>query len=252
MMAITRDVSEAIGQCELTHLERELLDLDRARSQHREYVELLERLGCEVRALPSEPDLPDSVFVEDTALVLDELAVLMRPGAVSRRAEVESIGLVLEPLRPLARIGGPGTVDGGDVLAVGRDVYVGLSSRSDAAGVEELTRILAPHGYAVHPVRVRGCLHLKSAATVVAPDTLLVNPDWIDRGDLGSRAFVEAHPEEPFGANAVHVGEAVIHSTAFPRTRARLEAAGLRVEPVDATELAKAEGGVTCCSLLLR
>jgi dimethylargininase len=252
VIAITREVSESIGRCELTHLEREPLDLERARAQHREYVELLARLGCEVRALPPEPDLPDSVFVEDTALVLDELAVLMRPGASSRRPEIDSVALALEPLRPLAYIEGPGTVDGGDVLAVGRDVYVGLSSRSDAAGIDELGRILAPHGYALHAVEVDACLHLKSAASLVAPDTLLVNPAWVEPGALGARTFLESHPEEPFGANAVLVGETVVHSTAFPLTRARLEAAGLRVETVDATELAKAEGGVTCCSLIVR
>jgi len=206
MIAITRDVSDSIQRCELTHLGREPIDVDRARAQHREYVELLEQLGCDVHALPAASDLPDSVFVEDAALVFDEVAVLMRPGAASRRPEVDSVAVALAPLRPLVRIEPPATVDGGDVLVVDRDVYVGLSTRSTRAGIDQLAALVAPHGYTVRAIEVRGCLHLKTAVTWIAPDTLVLNPEWVDRSLLGRRRFVEVEASEPFAANAVRVG----------------------------------------------
>lgn len=250
-IAITREVSRAIAACELTHLARAPIDVGRARAQHEAYCAALAELGCEVRRLPEEPALADSVFVEDTALALDGLCVLMRPGAASRRPEVDSVAGALAGLRPLARLAGPGTVDGGDVLVLGREVHVGLSTRSTRAGIDELARLLAPHDYRVRATEVHGCLHLKSAATALGEDTVLVNPAWLDPRALGEHRVLEVDPGEPFAANALRVGAGVIHAAAFPRTRARLEAAGFRVVPVPADELAKAEGGVTCCSLIL-
>jgi len=249
-VAITRDVSPAIARCELTHLEREPIDAARAARQHTAYADVLARLGCDVKRLPAEPDLPDSVFVEDGAVVLDELAVATRPGARSRRAEVASLVEALRPYREVVAVGAPGTLDGGDVLRIDRDLYVGLSSRTDAEGIERLRELVAPHGYVVHAVEVEGCLHLKSAATLVARDTLLVNPDWVERGAFGEREWIEVDPAEPFGANALLVGETVVFAEAFPRTRERLEERGIRVVGVDVSELGKAEGGVTCCSLV--
>ena len=251
-IAITREVSRSIARCELTHLERDAIDLAVAREQHADYCRLLEELGCELVRLPEEPELPDSVFVEDVALVFPELAVLTRPGAASRRPEVDTVARALELHRPLQRIEAPATLDGGDVLVVDQDVYVGLSARSSREGVRALGRILAAHGYTLRGVPLRGCLHLKSAACEVAADTLLVNPAWVDPSELGGRRCIEVDPAEPFGANALRVGDSVIHSSSFPLTRARLEAAGIRVAAVAASELAKAEGGVTCCSLLVR
>jgi len=251
-IAVTRAVSRAITRCELTHLDRVEIDVAVARAQHEAYCATLERLGCELVRLPEEPELPDSVFVEDTALVFDELAVLTRPGAASRRPEVDSVGAALESLRPIVRIGGPGILDGGDVIVIERDVYVGLSSRSDQAGIEELGRLLAPYGYRVHGVELRDCLHLKTAACWIGGNTVLANPEWIDPSVLGERSVIEIDPAEPFSANAFPVAGTLVHADSFPATRGRLEAAGFAVAPVPASELAKAEGGVTCCSLILR
>ncbi|MGH8398310.1 MAG: arginine deiminase family protein, partial [Gammaproteobacteria bacterium] len=163
LMAITRDVSARITECELTHLAREPIDLRRAQTQHRQYGELLEELGCKLLRLSTEPDLPDSVFVEDTAIVLDQLAVITRPGAESRRAEINSVADVLNRYRKLFHIESPGTLDGGDVLQVGKALYVGQSHRSNAQGIEQLRRILSPYGYSVVAVELHDCLHLKSA-----------------------------------------------------------------------------------------
>jgi len=250
LIAITRGISPRIHQCELTHVEREPIDLDRAWAQHRRYEECLADLGCKVLSLPAEPDLPDSVFVEDTALVLDELAVIMRPGAASRRPETASIAKALTPYRKLSHIEEPATIDGGDVLRVGRAIFVGLSYRSNAAGVEWLRKIVNPYGYRVEGIPVAGCLHLKSAVTQVAADTLLVNRACVDAELLPKMRLIEVDPSEPSGGNALWIDNSVVYPAAFPRTLRKLQDAGLTVRVVDASELAKAEAGVTCCSLI--
>ena len=180
-IAVTRQVSRSIVDCELTHLARVPIDVERARGQHLLYEEALRGLGLAVLSLPEEPALPDSVFVEDAALVLDECAVITRPGAASRRPETESIARVLAPYRKLFHVDAPARVDGGDVLVLGQRVYLGLSSRSDTNAMEQLQDILQPFGYEVFPVSVTGCLHLKSAVSQVGPHTILLNPAWVDR-----------------------------------------------------------------------
>jgi dimethylargininase len=251
LRALTRAVPPSIARCELTHLAREPIDVARAASQHACYEVALARLGCTVLHLPDEPELPDSVFVEDTAVVLDEVAVISRPGAESRRPETASVAAALAPYRRLVCTQAPGTLDGGDVLRVGHIVYVGLSGRTNAEGVRQLAEVLAPHGYRVVGVPVRGCLHLKSAVTAVTDDTLLLNPEWVDASHFQRAERIDVHPDEPFAANALRIGDTLIYPSSAPRTRDRLEAAGLRVESVDASELAKAEAGVTCCSLIV-
>ncbi len=251
LVALTRGVSAAFERCELTHLAREPIDLARAGAEHAGYVALLAELGCVVEEIPADPDLPDCVFVEDTAVVVDELAVMTRPGAASRRGELPAVEAALARHRPLARIEAPGTLDGGDVLVAGREVFVGLSERTSFSGLEQLRGHLAPYGYAVHGVEVWGCLHLKSAATQVGPELLLAHRAWLDAEALAGFELLDVDRDEPFAANALLVGDVVVLPAAFPKTRRRLEARGLQVAPVAASEIAKAEGGVTCCSLLL-
>ena len=251
-IAITRHVSDSIAQCQLTHLAREPIDLELARQQHDGYEHQLAALGCEVRRLPEAHDLPDAVFVEDIAVVLDELAILARPGAASRRAETATLEPVLAGLRPLSGIAAPGTLDGGDVLRLGRTLHVGLSRRTNAAGVEQLSRHVAPHGYTVRPIPIDRCLHLKSAATEVGDDLVLIQPRWVDPRSFPGVAFIEVDADEPMAANALRIGDLVLLASGFPRTRERLEARGIAVRSVDLSELAKAEGSVTCCSLILK
>ena len=250
LVAVTRGVSPNIGHCELTHLEREQIDVDVARAQHALYEQVLEDLGCRIEHLVGEPDFPDSVFVEDIAVVLDGLAVITRPGALSRRGERPSIEHALEPHRRLAHIRAPGILDGGDVLVAGRSIHVGLSTRSNADAVDQLQTIVADHGYQVFTAGFRGCLHLKSAATAVSDDTLLINPEWVDADSFPGKSCVPVDPSEPNAANVVRVGDTVLFAAAFPRTGGRLAAAGFDVQAVEASELAKAEGALTCCSLL--
>lgn len=251
LIAITRAVSPAIAECELTHLAREPIDSARASAQHDNYERRLEQLGCRVRRLPVEPALPDSVFVEDTAVVTDELAVITRPGAASRRPETASIARVLEAFRKLAFIESPGTLDGGDVLRVGKTVFVGLSQRTNQEGINQLAALLNPFGYEVRAIPLADCLHLKTAVTEVADGTLLINRDWINASAFAGWKLIDVDPAEPFAANALLIGDTVVYPTAFPLTRAKLESYGVKVLTVDVSELGKAEGGVTCCSLIL-
>ena len=250
-MALTREVSPAFQSCQLTHLPRVPIDLDRAREQHAAYEWALVEEGCTVRRLDSGPNMPDAVFIEDIAVVLEEGAVICRPGAEARRAETPG---VVEALvrhgRPLQQIQAPGTLDGGDLLVVGREVFVGASARTNRAAIDQLSGMLAAVGYTVRAVPVRGCLHLKSAVTTVAPDTLLINREWVPADAFRGQSLLDVDPQEPHAANALTIGEVVIYPASFPRTRERLERRGLRLRPVDVDELQKAEGAVTCCSLL--
>lgn len=257
-VAITREVSRTLTTCELTHLDRKPIDLERARAQHHVYLAALAEAGCRVEVLPEEPDYPDAVFVEDTAVVVDELAVLTVPGAPSRRGETATIGAALRRFQPLAELVPPATLDGGDVLLLGRQLYVGLSSRSNRAGVEQLRQHLAPFGYTVEGIELGACLHLKTAVTEVLPGVLLLNPDWVAPALFPDHEVVAVDPAEPFAANVLRIGHTLIYPQAFPRTAARLRstlagqlaANAVRLIEVAADELAKAEGAVTCCSLV--
>ena len=249
--ALCRAISPAITACELSFIGREPIDVDLAVRQHAGYVDALRALGVAVTELPALPALPDSVFVEDTALLFDELAVLTRPGADSRRTEVDAIAPAVQAVRTqVARIEAPGTLDGGDVLCVGRRVYVGLSRRSSPDAIAQLAEILAPFGYRVLTVPVHGCLHLKSAVTPLSDDTVLLNPEWLDAAVFADYLQIETAPDEPHAANVLRVGTHILMPSAFPATRAAIEDAGFAVTAVDVSELQKAEGAVTCCSLL--
>jgi dimethylargininase len=252
LLAYTRAVSPTLGDCELTHLARTPINVKRAAAEHAAYEETLRRLGVNVRRIAAAPHLPDAVFVEDTAIVFDELAIITRPGAESRRPERRAVAECLSAHRSLEIIEEPATLDGGDVLVDGERVYVGRSSRTNEAAIAQLTTILHPLDYRVIPVEFRGCLHLKSAVTRIGDGLLLLNPDWVEASVFSGARIVPVDPREPHAANALAVGGAVIFPKQYPATRARLEAEGLRLAPIDTTELTKAEAGVTCCSLIVR
>jgi dimethylargininase len=251
MRALVREVSPLLAQCELSFLERARIEAARAQTQHRAYTEALKELGCEVGWLTPLPQHADGVFVEDTALVLPELAVIARPGVESRRGETASTAQALARERPLARIDAPGTLEGGDILRIGDAVFVGETARSNAAGIAQLREVLAPHGYRVRALPLSGCLHLKSAVTFIPPHTVLVNPQWLEPALLGARAVIEVDEREPYAANTLSVGGCTLVSSAYPRTNSRLQAKGIRTRELDVSELHKAEAALTCLSLLV-
>lgn len=251
MLALTRAVPASLARCELTHLPRVAIDVARARDQHEHYEEALRRFGVEVVRLPAADELPDSVFVEDAAVVVDEIAVLTRPGAESRRAEIPSVAEALARHRDLAFIAAPGTLDGGDVLRLGRRFFVGRSARTNEAGIAQLGTLLAPFGYSVEGIAITACLHLKSAVTAIDEATIVLHPAWVDARSFGAQRTIEVDPAEPLAANVLAIGGSVLVNASAPRTADRIAAAGYSVVAVDQSELAKAESGLTCCSLLL-
>lgn len=250
--ALVRPPGPELAQCELTHLARQPIDLDRAAEQHAAYCAALESLGVRVRVLPPLPGHPDACFVEDPALVLDEVAVLTRPRPASRRGEVAALEPLLAELRPLERIEGQRTLEGGDVLAIEDVLYTGLSARTDHAGMKELAHRVLEHGLRVKALHVRGALHLKTAVTWLGGEELLANPNWVDLRRAPDFRVLEVDPREPFGANVLKVGQRLLASTDAPRTLERLVARGYDVLPVDLSEFHKAEAGPTCLSLLYR
>lgn len=251
MIAFTRPVPDSLVHCELTHIARTPIDVANARRQHAQYEAMLGSVGCDVRSLPALHDHPDSVFIEDTALVFDECAVITRPGAESRRGETAAVAEALRPLRRLYHIEGPGTLDGGDVLRVGKRIYVGASTRSNEDGARQLADALSPHGYSVTRTPMRDCLHLKTAVSTLPHGVLLLDPRCVDEASFDGARAIHVHPDEPEAANVLSVGDVVILPASAARTRAALDDAGYTTMFVDASELAKAEGGLTCCSLLL-
>jgi dimethylargininase len=250
--AITRAVPDTIGGCELTHLERVPIDVCRARAQHEQYERALEALGCTIVRAAAAMDLPDSVFVEDAAVVLDEVAVIARPGAASRRGETAAIAAALARYRPLVALTAPATLDGGDVLAIGRRLFVGIGARTNADGIAQLSDAVGAHGYTVSTVEMRDCLHLKTAVTALSDTAVVLNPAWVDPAVFDGYRRLEVDPAEPYAANVLRIGRSILCAAAAPRTRARLEAEGFGVRTVEVSELAKAEAGVTCCSILVR
>ena len=250
LTAITREVNAALGDSERTFLPRVRIDIDLALRQHQQYQSVLSSLGCEIVTLPTEPGLADSVFIEDTAMVLDEIAVLCRPGAASRQPEVAGVESVLQQYRTLASIQPPGTLDGGDLLRVGKVIYAGLSTRSNQSGIDQLRSIVADYGFSVQTAETTKCLHLKSAVSEVAAGSLLINPDWINRSVFRDCDLIDVDKKEAHAANALRVGRSVIYPSSFPRTMEKLVARDIAVTPVNVSELQKAEGAVTCCSLI--
>lgn len=250
LTAITRAVSSSVTQCELSYIERKPIDLEKARAQHHAYEALLTKLGAKVISLPEERDLPDSMFVEDPVIVLDEVAVICSLGTETRRKEASSLAAALEPHRKLVYIKLPGTLEGGDVLRVGRKLFAGLTQRSNAEGIRQLAVIGGQYGYDLTAVPVSGCLHLKSAVTYLGKNTLLGNRAWFQWKRLEGFDWVDVDPAEPHAGNALLIGETIVFPASFPKTRARIEAKGFRVESLDISELQKAESGLTCSSLL--
>ena len=299
-VALTRCPAPSLAEGELTFLDRQPIAIDLAEKQHAAYCDALAALGLEVVTLPAVTAYPDSVFVEDMAVVLDEVVVLTRPGAASRQGEAALMADALSRYRPVlplvplietpaprassqipyaaqaqpgsaakaAAVAGheapalrgvshrghrssePATLEGGDVLRVGRRLFVGISSRTNAAGVGALRNVAAPYGYTVTPVPVTGCLHLKTGVTALDDTTLLANPAWVDLSPFAGMEILPVDEAEPWAANVLRHGHSLLASAAYPRTAELLDRRGYAPNRVDISEFAKAEAGLTCLSLL--
>jgi dimethylargininase len=252
LVAITRPVSATLPRCELTHVARRPLDVILARRQHGEYERAMAELGAAVVRLPPADDLPDATFVEDMAVVLDEVAILATPGAASRARELPDVERCLAQYRPLARLPAPATLDGGDVLRIGRTLFVGHSRRTNEAAIGALGECVRAFGYEVTPVPVHGCLHLKTACGYLGRETIVANGDWVDLSAFAATDVLAVPASEPWGANVLRIGEAVLVARGFPRTRALIDRRGFATREIDISELQKAEAGLTCLSVVFQ
>lgn len=251
LIALLHVPSPRMNDAVRTHVAHETIDVARVIEQHDAYRRMLEGCGMTVHVLDESREHPDCVFIEDTAIVLDELAILTSMGAPSRAREPAGIEPALRRFRSeVVRIEPPATIEGGDVLRVGRKLLVGVTSRTNARGIAALSEIVRPHGYVVMPVRVSGCLHLKTACTALPDGTLLINPAWVDLGALIGFELLGVHEDEPHAANVLLAGDVVCTSSASPGTVAEIRRRGFDVRTTDLSELAKAEGCTTCLSLV--
>jgi dimethylargininase len=251
-LGITHIPSPSLEQGERTFVGHDAIDGKLAKRQHEQYCDALRRCGVDVVTLDVNRDMPDCVFVEDTAVVLDEIAVMMSPGAESRRGEPAGIEAALRAHREIARVSLPGTIDGGDVVRAGKDIYVGQSARTNVEGIDALREIVKPFGYSVTGIPVHECLHLKSACSTLPDGRFLVNRNWIDVSPLPADKLVQVPDAEQWAGDVLVIDNNVIASDAFPETIERLARARFDVVPVSVSEFAKAEGGVTCMSLVFR
>lgn len=251
LTAITHTPSPYLGNCELTYLPRQSINIEVIKTQHEDYCMMLRECGVTVLTFNYNASLPDSVFVEDTALVLDEIGIILPMGTESRREEINFMASQLKRFRDLERIRQPAQLEGGDILRVGKNLYVGLTSRSNQQGIQALEDIVAPFGYRLKTVEVSNCLHLKTGCTALDDENLLINPQWIDAASFKNLNLHVVPSEEAFAANILRVGDIICLSAGFPKTRKMIADLGYKVKVIDISEFNKAEAGLTCISLLI-
>jgi len=250
LVAVTNVPSPLLYLGVRTFADEAAVDYSIALGQHEQYRDALQRCGCHVISLEVNREHPDSVFVEDTALVLDEVAIMMSLGAASRRDEPRAIEPTLREYRAVVCVEPPATIDGGDIVRNDRRLYVGESQRTNGAGISALAELSRKYGYEVASIPVFGCLHLKSACSALPDGRFLVNADWIDVSPLPNDRLLHVPDSEPWAGDVLVIGERIIVSDAFPETIELLERQGWEVVPVGVSEFAKVEGGVTCLSLV--
>jgi dimethylargininase len=217
--------------------------------QHRAYVAALREAGLMIEMLPALDACPDAYFVEDVAVVVPELAIVTRPGALERRGEADHIVEALSAHRHMVRLESPATLDGGDVLVVGRRIFVGLSGRTNEAGFSSLRDLLLPHGYRVEAIPVVAGLHLKSSVSLIGPDALVVTPAFADLAELAELERIVVSEAEAYAANAVWVNDHLLVAAGSSMLARRLRGRGLELIELDMSEVAKMDGGLSCLSL---
>jgi len=252
MLALTHLPSPNLDHGQRTHIAREVVDYELALRQHADYCRMLQECGADVVTLDVNRNQPDSTFIEDTAVVLDEIAVLASMGTDARRQEPSRIEPELQKYRKVERIEPPATLEGGDVLVIGRTIQVGLSERTNVSGIQAFETIVRRFGYRVVPVPVRQCLHLKTACTALPDGRLLINPSWLDLESLHDFETVAVSDDEPWAANTLPINGRVLISSANPQTTEMLRRLGFDVRALPLSEFAKVEGCVTCLSLLFQ
>lgn len=242
--------SPRLAECQLTYMDRIPIDPILALEQHKAYVKALEKMGVDVEILQINEQCPDGVFVEDPVIVLDEIAIITSMGNPARRGEIPAIKEYVSGIRPIREVHSPAKLEGGDILRIGKRIFIGLSSRTDLAGIEALKNITNHYDYEIVPVRVTGSLHLKTAVTALDDHTVLINPLWLDTSLFKDFQLVPVPTEEPWGANILRLPQGLIANVAYPGTCHLIASLGYHLETVDISEFGKAEAGLTCMSVV--
>lgn len=250
LTAITHSPSSLLNNCELTFLRPEKINFEKAKRQHKNYCQMLEKCDVKVLVLNKNTDLPDSAFVEDTAIVLDEIAIITPMGVASRQNETKLIEIELEPFRPIVKVESPAKIEGGDVLRIGKNLYVGNSTRTNTKGIKALAKIVKPFGYKVIEVKVHNSLHLKTACMALDDETILFNPKWFDSEVFKDFRKIEISSNEPFAGNILKIKDTICIHSGFSKTREIIEKLGFKTKKIDISEFLKAEAGLTCLSLI--
>jgi dimethylargininase len=250
MDALTREVPASFAQALCANAPAEPIDVDRARRQHAAYRAALAKCGLDVTCWPVADALPDSCFVEDTAVVAAGIALITRPGAPSRQSEVHAADVYFRQRCELAYIKEPATLDGGDVMRVGKTFYVGRSARTNGLGIARLAEVFEPRGLRVVAIELPpGVLHLKCVCAPLGDDRITLAEGALPR-DVFDAHVVTIPAEESYAANVLAIGDHVLSADGFPRTHEALSRAGFSVIPLDTTEFRKADGALTCLSIL--
>ncbi|MEO7096179.1 MAG: arginine deiminase-related protein [Polyangiales bacterium] len=256
MIAFTRPIPSSFAQATTAIAPDPPIDVARAGAQHAAYVRALAGLGVQVIQLEADDRFPDGCFVEDCAVIGGGVGLITRPGAATRRGEVDSVAEALAAhgkLTALHRMEAPATLDGGDCLRVGRTLYVGLSQRTNAAGVARAIEVFAPHGIRVAPVPLAqlGVLHLKCVCSALGDDRVLLAEGTIPRETFAGLDVVMIPNDEAYAANCLAHGGSALVSSGFAATHETLDRAGVRVVPLETSEIRKADGALTCLSILV-
>ena len=225
-------------------------DYKLALEQHRAYVRALSACGVTVISLPPDNEHPDSTFVEDTALLTPKCAIIMRPGALSRRDEIISIKeALLRHFSTVERVGEPGTADAGDIMMAGNRYYIGLSQRTNPSGAAQIVDILKSHGLTGSTVPLTQMLHLKSGVSYLENDTLLVAGEFKGRAEFRHFNQIPVDDDETYAANSLWINGTVLVAAGFPKTEAAIRKTGYKTLILDVSEFRKLDGGLSCLSL---
>lgn len=249
-IAIVRDVPDSFQKCLTSFHTKVQIDVALAKHQHQQYCNTLSSLGLKLIRIEADDTLPDCCFTEDTAIVVDDFAVITIPGAPGRILETIEIEKILSPLKTIVHITNPGTIDGGDVLKIGKKIFIGNSARTNVEGISQVDTIVKPLGYEVIPVKIQDTLHLKSVCTYLGGGCILLAEGYLDDKIFSEYDKVVVPKEEEYCANCLVVKGNVLIPKGFPKTKGLIEMKGYRVVELDMSEIEKAEGALTCLSVI--
>jgi len=246
--ALVRNVPNTYDHC--VTKQQEKIDVTLAKQQHADYCNALEKIGLQLIRLEADDSLPDCCFVEDTAIAVDDIAIITNPGAISRRAEVAAVEKEISKYKTIHRIDAPATIDGGDVLQIGKKIFIGLSERTTQEAIDQVQEIVRSKGFEVIGVPIHHTLHLKSVATALTDSQIILNAAHFDEALFSGLRKIIVPEQEHYAANCLAVNETIFIPSGFPVTKSLIEGAGFSTVELENSEFKKGDGALTCLSIL--